>query len=111
MPLWRFSDPAGLGGADAGHFSGGPGSAAEPLHARIVRGRVLHSATVTTFRSFSCYSDGKEISGTEALYAYGQGLFLAIFTLTKQRYFVIIVPLFRSDCNVSRRTRQPSFPG
>jgi hypothetical protein len=36
MPLWRFSDPAGPGGADAGRFSGGPRSAAEPLHVRIV---------------------------------------------------------------------------
>jgi hypothetical protein len=36
MPLWRFSDPAGLGGADAGRFSGGPRSAADPLHAARV---------------------------------------------------------------------------
>ena len=36
---------------------------------------------------------------------------LAIFTLTKRRYLEKIMPLFRSDCNVSRRTRQSGLSG
>ena len=60
MPLWRFSDPAGLGGADAGRFSGGPRSAAAFRNAAHTVAAIYDMKADSANRELMSFTDGGE---------------------------------------------------